>query len=152
VALLALIAALPAIGGPGEAGNGPIAPASALVPFGTDANHGASPSSATQTSGTVPANPPTGNTTTTTTSGEGPPPVAHTINAEGGTVRMRCQGNAATLLTAEPRPGFEITDSTNRPTQVQVVFTSATHESDVRARCSPQGLVPDVKEAARPPT
>ena len=61
-------------------------------------------------------------------------------------MRVRCQGNAATLLIAEPKPGFEISDSTNRPTQIQVVFSSATHESDVRARCSPQGLVPNVKE------
>jgi len=146
VALIALIVSLPAIGGPGRAANGTTAPASALDPFGTDATESASPSSATQTSVTTSADPPAGNPTTTVTSGAGPAPVDHTISAEGGTVRVRCQGNAATLLIAEPKPGFDISDSTNRPTQIQVVFSSATHESDVRARCSPQGLVPNVKE------
>ena len=127
VALLALIVSLPSIGGPGgqpTARPRRQAPRSVrhrrdrecLPQFGhADLRYDL-------------GRPPAGNRTTTVTSGAGPAPVDHTITAEGGVVRVRCQGNAATLLIAEPKPGFEISDSTNRPTQIQVVFSSATHE------------------------
>jgi serine/threonine-protein kinase len=77
-----------------------------------------------------------------------PPPAGETISALGGSVRVLCQGFLATVLSVEPAPGFTIKDDDRGPAnQVQVVLISANHESEIKARCGPLGLVPTVKES-----
>jgi hypothetical protein len=55
-------------------------------------------------------------------------------------------------VSTEPAPGFAVTDpQAGWAPQVRVVFTSQTHQSEIIARCGPQGLMPTVKETPLPP-
>jgi serine/threonine-protein kinase len=89
---------------------------------------------------------------TSDTPAEPPPPPGLPVVAIGGTATIRCQGATATILSTEPAPGFSVTDRHfGAATQVGVVFTSATHQSEIIARCGPRGLNPTVKETPLPP-
>jgi serine/threonine-protein kinase len=140
VLLVGVIAVLVSIGQPDGTS------ATGGTPARTAADDGASPTSL-DPSPTTPASTP---------SAEGTPlagttpaqPADQTLTAVGGTVQARCQGNAAKLVAAQPAAGFAIADSNQRGNQIQVVFTSQTHRSEVRARCGPQGLVPTIRETA----
>jgi serine/threonine-protein kinase len=150
---VALTAFIPSIGRSGDASAALEPPSSSQTEPQPTAN--ASPAGTTSPTTTITqaAAPLLSTTTTaagTTQPGTNPPaaPTDHTLRADGGTVHLRCQGNAATLVSAQPAAGFEITTSNARPTQIQVVFTSTTHQSDIKARCGPQGIVPTIKETA----
>ena len=85
------------------------------------------------------------NPATTTTA----PPVTQELTAVGGTVTVRCQGNTAAVQSVQPAAGFTATtQSRGASSQAHVVLASPTHQSDIRARCGPQGLVPTVEETA----
>jgi serine/threonine protein kinase len=79
-------------------------------------------------------------------------PSGQPVVAVGGTARFLCQGANATLQSAEPSPGYAVTErQVGSAPQVRVTFTSETHQSEIIARCGPQGLVPTVKETPLPP-
>ena len=81
-----------------------------------------------------------------------PPPSGQILTAIGGTVRVLCQGTIVTVISAQPASGFAITVPSGAPaTQVRIVFRSATHESEIKARCGPQGLIPTIIETPLPP-
>jgi hypothetical protein len=93
----------------------------------------------------------TAHTSVTVTSLVPPPPSGQILTAIGGTVRVLCQGTIVTVLSAQPASGFSITVPSGAPaTQVRVVFRSATHESEIKARCGPQGLIPTIIETPLP--
>ncbi len=110
-----------AVAGPGE--NAPVTPTAPVV---------------VQPPATPPA---TGPAATPT------PPQGQDITAQGGTVRVSCDGATARVLDTFPAPGYTIKDYDPGPAnEVQVVFTSENHESEIKVRC-PEGTPrPRVKE------
>jgi serine/threonine-protein kinase len=154
--LVLALAVVPSIGKPRDTSAAALtAPASVPNQRGPQATTTPSPDTSTTDAGarTPLAVPPDTSTrvhTSTVATAPAPPPVDEAVTADGGTIRVRCQGNFATLLSAQPAAGFDITKSDTKPTQIQVVFATATHQSDIRIRCGPQGIVPTVKETNLP--
>lgn len=73
--------------------------------------------------------------------GGGPPPapaptsVSRTFSSEGGSVGVRCTGSSASLLSASPSSGWTVEVDAAGPSQIDVRFRRADHESRVRASC-----------------
>ncbi|MBM0234892.1 hypothetical protein JNW91_25630 [Micromonospora sp. STR1_7] len=71
------------------------------------------------------------------------------MDAQGGTVTVRCVGGSAEVLAVTPAPGFEAKAYDPGPVkQVQVELTSAEHHSEIRVHCANGRPKPKVKERA----
>ncbi|MFG1652783.1 serine/threonine-protein kinase [Micromonospora sp. NPDC049275] len=74
-------------------------------------------------------------------------PVVVTVQAQGGTVTVRCLGGSAELLTVTPAAGYRVAPYDPGPAkQIQVELTSAEHSSEIRTHCASGRPKPKVKE------
>ncbi|MET8252720.1 serine/threonine-protein kinase [Micromonospora sp. NPDC005197] len=74
-------------------------------------------------------------------------PAVVTVQAQGGTVTVRCLGGSAELLTVTPASGYRAAPYDPGPAkQVQVELTSAEHSSEIRVHCASGRPKPKVKE------
>ena len=149
-AVLGAIAILPSTGWLGDASDTDAVAPTGSTAFPADAD-GVASGSGTPTVGTEPTPSTSGavNVPSPAIPIRTTPPGSQTVTALGGTVRIICQGNTPNVQSAQPAAGFSASPPDPGPGgRVQVTFTSATHESEIRARCGPHGLVPSITESA----
>ncbi|MEU5906390.1 serine/threonine-protein kinase [Micromonospora sp. NPDC047527] len=71
------------------------------------------------------------------------------VNAQGGTVAVRCVGVGPEVLAVTPAPGYRAQPYDPGPAKrVQVELTSAEHRSEIRVHCANGRPKPKVKERA----
>jgi len=62
-------------------------------------------------------------------------PSTQSFSKTGGVVTMRCDGNAASLVSATPAQGYTVRVSDAGPEQIEVAFTSPSHDSEFHGLC-----------------
>ena len=126
----------------GAAGSGPGSRSGGAGPYGSG-----SPGSGTPTTDPSPDRGAPGTSTTTTPSSppttgspgttEAPPPSSvQSVTVTGGTVRVQCIGDTATLLADPPASGFQAEASYPSAGTVHVEFTNGSVSSEVNAVCA----------------
>jgi len=76
-----------------------------------------------------------------------PPPPGQSVSGTGGTIFVVCQQREATVTSVQPNRGFAIVSQNLGPAkEIQVVFASLVHRTDIRARCGQGGVEPTVRE------
>ena len=65
-----------------------------------------------------------------------PPSSVQSVTVTGGTVRVQCIGDTATLLADPPDAGFAVEASRPSASTVQVEFDKGTISSEVTAGCA----------------
>ncbi len=113
------------IGPGGSAGPG------SATPTGAPPSGGAGPGSTTTTTRSSPP------TTASPVTTQAPPPSSvESVTVTGGTVRVQCIGDTATLLADPPAAGFEVEASYPSASTVHVEFAKGNVSSEVTAACS----------------
>jgi len=74
------------------------------------------------------------------------PSATTTLTSQGGWVRVRCDGWSVSLASASPNPGYAMQVVDHGPQEVEVRFSSPSHESTVKARCESGSVRPDISE------
>jgi hypothetical protein len=128
--------------GPNEGG-----PATGALQPGAPASAGTAPVTGQGAAGAPATRQPGGAT--------GPAPAPTTTNvpntiksfgSAGGTITVRCTGNSIALVSAAPQSGYTTVVSERGPDEVDVDFTSSSHEYSMQAVCQngvPAGSVDD---------
>jgi hypothetical protein len=131
-----------------QSGSGAGGPATgALPPSGTPRSAGTAPVPGQGAGGAPAARPPAG------TSGLVPAPTTTTVpstiksfGSVAGTITVRCTGDSIALVSAAPQSGYTTDVSERGPDEVDVDFTSSSHEYSMQAVCHngvPAGSVDD---------
>jgi hypothetical protein len=69
------------------------------------------------------------------------------VSGTGGTIFVVCQQREATVTSVQANRGFAIVSQNLGPArEIQVVFASLVHRTDIRARCGQGGVEPTVRE------
>jgi serine/threonine-protein kinase len=78
-----------------------------------------------------------------------PPPAGQSVSGIGGTIFVTCRLRIATVTSVQPAQGFFVQSQSLGPArEIQVVFSSLPHRTDIRARCGANGGVdPTVRES-----
>jgi eukaryotic-like serine/threonine-protein kinase len=77
-----------------------------------------------------------------------PPAPGVPLEARGGVMRVRCDGDTAEVVGLTVASGYEIRDYDPGPaSEIQVVLLSADNESEVKATCHNGTAVPRIKES-----
>jgi serine/threonine-protein kinase len=77
-----------------------------------------------------------------------PPPPGQSVSGTGGTIFVVCQQRQATVTSVQANRGFAVLSQNLGPArEIQVVFVSLVHRTEIRARCGQGGVEPAVKES-----
>ncbi|SCE89868.1 serine/threonine protein kinase [Micromonospora coriariae] len=130
---------------------GPADPRPPAAPPASATSSGAPTSTPTGPGGTripSPTAPPAGPTPTTAAPTPAPPP-GMPVDAQGGTVTVRCLGASAEVLAVAPAPGYRAEAYDPGPAKrIEVELTSGEHRSEIRVHCANGRPKPNVKERA----
>ena len=76
------------------------------------------------------------------------PPIGQSLSGTGGTIFVICQNREARVTSLQPNRGFTVVVQSLGPSRdIQVVFASLVHRTDIRARCGQGGLEPSIRES-----
>lgn len=77
-----------------------------------------------------------------------PAPTEQSFALVGGSVRVRCTGNAASLVSSSPNPGFAMEVHSTGPDRVEVRFSADRTTSELRASCRDGQVEAEPKESS----
>ena len=76
-------------------------------------------------------------------------PVEQSFPLVGGSVRVRCTGDAASLVSSSPNPGYTMEVRSTGPERVEVRFTASEHTSELRTWCTGGAIDAEPKESGQ---